>query len=188
MNKKVLVGVVIGAVVVIAGVVGVSIMNGNKTSDKTLETPNQTQTKKLAAVKACELLTLTEAKQLMGEAATEGSNTPPASTDDINVDSCSYTNNATSVPAIRIITVMARSALTDDGLTSNKEAFETGGAANPSGAVAVDGYGEKAFWDATTHQLAILDGNTWIGIVYGGTNPMGNTLEDAKKVADLVVK
>lgn len=187
MNKKVIIGIIVAAVVILGG--AIFIMN-SKPAEKSPDdsATSQTANTKLAAVKACELLTLTEAKQLMGEATTEGSNTAPASSDDVSVDSCSYTNNATSVPAIRTVTVMARSALTNDGLDSNKEAFESGGAANPSGAVAVDGYGEKAFWDATTHQLAVLNDNTWIGIVYGGTNPSGNTLEDAKKAADLVVK
>ena len=186
MNKKLITGLTI-AILVIAAVIGTYLLLNNKSSENTSSgSSSASSDKKLVALKACELLTLTEAKQLMGESATEGSNTSPTSSNDINVDTCSYINNATSVPAIRTVTVMARSALTSDGLDSNKEAFEAGGAANQSGAVAVEGYGDKAFWDPTTHQLAILSGNTWIGIVYGGTNPANNTLDDAKKVADLI--
>lgn len=188
MNKNTLIGAIV-AVVVIVGAVTFFMLNGSpKTATSTPEMGSQTSSDKLSAAKACELLTLAEAKQLMGESTTVGSNTAPANGDDINVDTCSYTNNAASVPGIRIATIMVRSALTGDGLTSNKEAFEAGGAANPSGATAIEGYGEKAFWDPATHQLAVLKGNLWIGIVYGGTNPSTNTLEDAKKVADVVAK
>ena len=175
------------AVVIVAAGIGTFIaLNSNKSSDSVSSGSQASSKTQFTALKACELLTLTEAKQLMGESTTEGSNTDPTASDDINVDTCSYINNATTVSTIRTVTVMARSALTNDGLDSNKEAFETGGAANPSGAKAVDGYGDKAFWDPTTHQLAILKDNTWIGIVYGGTNPINNTLDDAKKVADLI--
>lgn len=185
MNKNTLVGAIAG-VVVIVGVVAFFMLNG---SPKTTSEPSsQSSGSKLSAVKACDLLTLVEAKQLLGDSTTAGSNTAPANGDDIHVDTCSYTNNATSVPAIRVVTVMVRSALTGDGLTSNKQAFETGGAASPSGATAVEGYGEKAFWDPATHQLAVLKGNTWIGIVYGSANPSATTLDEAKKVADLVAK
>ena len=186
MNKNLIIGSAVAVVVIAAGTGTYFALNNKSSEGSSQESKSVKTEKKLTAIKACELLTLAEAKQLMGESATEGSNTGPTSSNDINVDTCSYINNATSVPSIRTITVMARSALTNDGLGSNKEAFDTGGAANQNDAIAVDGYGEKAYWDPTTHQLAILDGNTWIGIVYGGTNPANNTLDDAKKVADLI--
>lgn len=186
-NKNVIIGIVV-AIIVVTGGVALFMMNTNKSSESTNSSESAQDTaKKYSAAKACGILTLAEAKQLMGEATTVGSNTAPANTDDINVDNCSYTNNATSVPAIRTATIMVRSALTEEGMSSNKEAFEAGGAAYPNGAEVVEGYGDKAFWDPATHQLAILDGSLWIGIVYGGTNPTANTLDDAKKVADLVV-
>lgn len=186
MNKKVLIALVIAGVAAV-GVVAYFVISATKPMEQTTNSSQDASTR-FAAVKACELFTLAEAKQLMGEAASEGSNTAPSSSSDVNVDTCSYTNNATSVPAIRTATLMVRSALTDDGMDSNRAAFEPGGAANPADATAVSGYGEKAFWDQTTRQLAILKDNTWIGIVYGGTNPANSTLDDAKKVADLVAK
>jgi hypothetical protein len=100
---------------------------------------------------------------------------------------CNYTNNATPVSAIRVATVMTRSALSEEGQLTNESSFEPGGAANPAGAQPVEGYGDKAFWDPAIKQFSILDGTVWISIVYGGTNPSANTLEDAKKVADLVL-
>lgn len=185
MNKKILIGLIV-LVIVAAAVVAVFIMNSNKKPEGSTSDTTAGSDGKLSAVKACDLLTLAEAKQLLGDAATAGDNTVPASSKDISVDNCSYTNNATSVPAIRTVTIMVRSALTQSGLQSNQAAFEQGGAANPNGAIAVEAYGEKAAWDPMTHQLAVLKDNSWVGIIYGGTNPANNTLDDAKKVADFV--
>jgi hypothetical protein len=185
MNKKVLLSVAAVAVVTI-GIIGFVALGGDDKPAK--DNKANATSESLSATKACDLFTLSEAKQLMGDAATLGSTTEAASSDDVSVDNCSYVNNATTVPELRTATIMVRSALSDLGKTSNQDAFKAGGAANPSGATAVSGYGDKAFWDPATYQLAVLKGNTWIGIVYGGTNPTSNTLDDAKKVADLVVK
>lgn len=182
MNKNVIIGAVVAVGIIVGGVIFYATYGGKSSSTGS----SNTSSGKYNVVKACSLFTLDEAKQLIGESASIGDTSEPPSSDDISVDNCSYTNNATTMPTIRVATVMVRSALSNDGLTSNKEAFEPGGAAHPSGATAVEGYGEKAFW--TPGQLAILKGNIWIGIVYGGANPANNTLEDAKKLADLVAK
>lgn len=182
MNKNTLIGAVV-AVAVIGAAIFFMLNSGAKDPNTGSQSSN-----KFEVVKACDLFTLTEAKQLLGDSATVGDTSEPPSSDDISVDNCSYTNNGTTVPTIRVATIMVRSALTNDGLTSNKNAFKPGGAANPRGAIPVEGYGEKAFWDSTTHQLSVQKGNVWIGVVYGGSNPASNTLEDAKKLADLVAK
>ena len=187
MNKKVLIGILVAIVVVIASIGTYIAMKPNSSSDNTPLQNTEKSSVKLSAVKACDLFIETEAKQLLGESAKSADNTAPASSDDVSVDTCSYTNNSSSVPEIRVATVMVRSALTDDGLNSNKEAFEAGGSANPANAIAVEGYGEKAFWDPATYQLAILKDNMWIGVVFGGTNPTNNTLDDAKRAANLVL-
>lgn len=185
MDKKVLIGLIAGAAVLIGGI-AYFVVNSNNPSSTSNGTSGADNTAiKLVPVKACDLLTLDEAKQLLGNDASEGSNTSAVTSGDVSVDTCSYTNNGTTAANIRIVTVMARSALTEVGLDSNIGAFEKDGTANPAGATAISGYGDKAFWDPTTYQLAILKGNTWLSIVYGGTNPTKNTLDDAKKVADL---
>jgi hypothetical protein len=187
MNKKLIIGLVVAGIIVITSILifinTIGDESSNTSNDSTTSTSSTTQ---LTAVNACNLLTLPEAKALLGEFATEGDETFPSTNDDISIYTCSYINNAKTSPEIRIITVMARSALTHDGLTSNVEAFENGGAARPEGAVAVEGYGKKAFWDPALHQLAVLKDNTWYGIVYGGTNLQNSSLDDAKKVADLL--
>lgn len=186
MNSKVVIGIIIAVVTVVGG--GTFVTLNNTPSDTKSGASKASETTSYKVHKACELLTEAEAKQLMGESTTLGTNNVPTKSEDVSIDTCSYVNNATSVPAIKVITVMARSALSEDGLESNQVAFEKDGAANPANATAISGYGDKAFWDPATHQLAILKDTSWISIVYGGTNPTSNTLDDAKKVADLVVK
>lgn len=188
MDRKVLIGLIVGAVALVGGGVFIALSGGGSSGPlaSSGETTDGSETK-LVAVKACDLLTLDEAKRLLGSNTTEASNTTAVTGEDVSVDTCSYTNNGTTAENIRIVTVMARSALTDLGMDSNNGAFEKDGTANPPNAIAINGFGEKAFWDPITYQLAILDGNTWFSIVYGGTNPTKNTLDDAKKVAELIV-
>lgn len=189
MNKNVLIGAIIAVVVVAGGAIFYMNMNGSGNSSSSSSDSSSVKSgKKYSAIKACDLFTLAEARQLMGVNAGDGVPSPPPSTDDVSVDTCSYSNNAKNVSEMRIATIMVRAALTDVGMDSNKDAFKEGGAAYPAGATTVEGYGEKAYWDNTTRQLAILKDNVWIGIVYGDANPSTNTLDDAKKVADLVAK
>lgn len=189
MDKKILIGLIAVGVILVGGITFAVVNRGGSSSETTANgTLSDTTVVEFKPVKACDVFTLDEAKQLLGKDTTTASNTSQITSGDISVDSCSYTNNATKAADIRIVTVMARSALTSAGQDSNTGAFEKNGTANPSGATPVSGFGEKAFWDPAVHQLTILKGNTWFSIVYGGTNPANNTLSDAKKVAELTVR
>lgn len=185
-NKNVLIGLIAAGVVLIGGILFV-VLRGGASSETNSTTTSDGKRVELKSVRACGVFNLDEAKSLLGKDATEANNTNEVTSGDISVDTCSYTNNATKAGDIRIVTVMARSALTDVGQDSNVGAFDKNGTANPAGAVAVSGLGDKAYWDPAAHQLTILSGNTWFSIVYGGTNPANNTLEDAKKVANLAL-
>lgn len=185
-NKKVLFGLIAAGVILVGGILFI-VLRGSSSSDTNTVQTSEGKTVELKPVKACSVFSLDEAKELLGKNTTEANNANEVTTGDISVDTCSYTNNATKAADIRIVTVMARSALTSVGQDSNVGAFDKNGTANPNGAVAVSGLGDKAYWDPTAHQLTILNGNTWFSIVYGGTNPANNTLEDAKKVAELTL-
>lgn len=187
-NKNVLFGMIAAAVLLVGGIVFVVVSGGGSSPgiNGSSETSDN-KTVDFTAVKACSALTLDEAKQLLGNDATEINNTGEVTSGDISVDNCSYTNNATKAADIRIVTVTARSALTDSGQDSNIGAFEKNGTANPRGASAVSGLGKKAYWDPAARQLTILKGTTWYSIVYGSTNPANNTLDDAKKAAELLL-
>ena len=186
-NKKVLIGLIVAGVVLIGGIVFIVLRGSGASSDENTIQTADGKTIELKPVKACGVFNLDEAKELLGKDTSEANNANEVTTGDISVDTCSYTNNATNAADIRIITVMARSALTSVGQDSNIGAFDKNGTANPNGAVAVNGLSDKAYWDPASHQLTILNGNTWFSIVYGGTNPANNTLEDAKKVAELTL-
>ena len=134
------------------------------------------------AVDACKTFTLDEAKKLLGDKATAGSNTPATKGQDVQVSTCSYVNNASTVAEIKTATVLYRSGLNADGAASNKSGFE----ANMTKET-VDGYGEHAYWDASLGQLNIHKGNDWIIVSMGGTNPKDYTVADAKLVADQVL-
>lgn len=186
MNKKIIIGSLAGAVVLLGGII--ITLTSNQSSPFNSSAASNDSAVKLVAINACDLFTLDEAKQILGSDTTESGNVGPSGNEDISVDTCSYTNNKTTADSIRIATVMVRSALTAKGMDDNEGAFEDGGTARPANAEEVKDLGSKAYWDPSTYQLAILKDNSWISIVYGGTNPTKNTLSDAKKVAEKVIR
>jgi hypothetical protein len=186
MKKSIVIISAVVVVVLVAGGVGLLLGSKDNSQDNTasVATKNAEKSGSLKQLDACTLFTEADAKAIMGASATTGDNTPSTESDDIKISNCSYTNNATAVKDIKVITVTSRSPLTQTGVDSNKEAFTT---QRPSGAETVSGYGDDAYWDPATYQMAILKDNNWIAIVYGGTNPTNNTLADAKLVADKVI-
>jgi len=141
------------------------------------------------ATNACDLLTLDEAKTLLGDDAILGEHYDPDSGNIVSVSQCSYTNGQSDLSLLRVIHITARSALSKDGQDSNTTAFEsTNGSIPAAGDKAVKGYGDKAFWDTTVHEISILKGDLWIRISYGGADQTKNTLDDTKKVAKFVLK
>jgi hypothetical protein len=137
-----------------------------------------------AAVDACDLLKLDEAQLILGSAATASANTGSTKSNDVNVSTCSYTNNATAVADIKVATIMVRSALSKDGANSNKAVFGTG---RPDGAEKVEDFGDEAYFMPKIGQLNILDGNNWLIVSYGSTSPSSRTLDNAKAVAHLAL-
>lgn len=183
MNKKAI-ATIIAAAVIIAAVTAVVVFVVNKNSAITTNSSETTY----KAVKACDLLTLDKAKTLLGDTATLSEFNDPETGEMIATSNCSYTNNETALPTLRVIHVSVRSALDKKGQESNITAFEsTNGSIPAAGDKEVTGYGEKAFWDTTVHRLAILKDNMWIRIGYGSSDQTTNTLEDAKKAARLVL-
>lgn len=189
MNKKLITPIVVGVAVLVGLGVFVAV-SGSETKpvNSNKEDHGASDDKHYEAVKACDVFTLAEAKEVLGESATVGTNTAPAGSEDNNVDTCSYTNNSSDPAAIKVATVVVRSAKSKVGTKSNTAAFDAGAVANPAGAESVSGYGEKAYWDSTLKQLNILQehGHQWVTIVHGDADPANNTLADAKLVADKV--
>lgn len=184
--KKNLVLIITIAVVAIGGLA--FVLAGDDKNSLSGSGDKKSPTSQKAAfeiVKACEVLTVAEAKKLLGEATTAGSNTPDAKSGDVNVSTCSYSNNAAIVADIEIATVTVRSALSDTGAQSNKAGILA--VKNTDGAQSNDDFGDEAYFIPATGQLNILDGNNWIIVSQGGANPATQTLDKAKEVAHQVL-
>lgn len=183
MKNKLIIGVVV--VVVLAGG-GIVYFATRSEGEKAVKTSKEDSFGggDYYTVKACDAFTLNHAKQVLGDSAVEGSNTPDTSSSDITVSSCTYTTSGTAVKDIRIATLLARSAKTKAGADSNTAIF---GSARPVGVQEVSGYGDAAFFDPKLGQLNILKEYNWYIMSVSGTNPANATVSDARKLADVVV-
>lgn len=195
MNKLVI--TVVGAVVVVGAATAIVVARGDDepkspATTKTQKTNVATGKKALVAVDACDVLTSSAAKKVLGDQAEKGDTSAGnASTDDISVSNCVYTfKGLTTGPikeqlaSIKTAGVLARAAKTDAGAASNKTPFTT---AKPAGVQDISGYGDKAYFNPATGQLNILAGNNWYIISnYTGTSPTAATLDQVKVLADAI--
>ena len=185
MNKKIIFAL-IGTIVIVGAVIAGAILATKQGTPENTTESTQTTYK---VTKACDLLSLEEAKTFLGANTTLGETNDPAVSPSLSVDTCSYRNGATNLDDLRVITISTRSALDQDGYDGNVTAFDTEDGSTPAaGDQVVTGYGDKARWDTTLHQLTILKGSVVISIVYGGTDQTMNSFEDTKKVADVVLE
>jgi hypothetical protein len=136
---------------------------------------------------ACDYLTQAIAIKLLGEGSEKGEGNSPVNGEELSVSTCVYTSKTgqtiADVKNMRSLTLLVRSPLTAVGAASNDEPFDT----LKTGAVKVDGYGEKAFWDPELGQLNVLKGGTWLIMSFGKTSLVESSLDDAKKLADEIV-
>jgi hypothetical protein len=144
--------------------------------------------KKPAALKnACDIFTLADAKQLLGDNAKGGQNPIYESNGNLNVSSCTYTQDqGTNVPvaARSSATLLLRLPNNQDAATGNSNQF---GLVKPTDAQDVSGYGDVAFWDPTHGQLNILKSNSWYILSYGPVTPADRTLDQTKQLADELI-
>lgn len=177
----------IAVLVLIAGLfVAFLFLKGNVTENSSKNANSETKTNPVIAnyVKACDLLTLDEAKSILGNEAAQGSKDEPVQGEDVVVSNCVYTNNAVQVENIRIATVMVRTGISDAGKESNIATFKGG---TPSDTQPVVGIGEAAYYTPQAGQLSILKDGNWISVVLSGTDPTKASLEDAKILAQKVL-
>jgi hypothetical protein len=186
MNKKIILICIIAMISLMAvAATTIHSLNREKATNKAETQSNTTEYKSVAA---CDLLTLDDAKTFPGTNAIQTLREDPDSGVNESISQCSYSNNETDLALMRVIHVSARSPLTSDGVMGNASAFESANGSTPAaGNEVVEGYGDKALWDTSTHQLAILKDNVWLRISYGDPNQTKNTLADVKKVADVIL-
>lgn len=139
------------------------------------------------AVKACDLFTPTEAESLLGKKVIGLNAQDPAITDDTAISKCSYTDSNADKDKMKIAAIAVRSGINDTGVAQNKADFTNN---TPAENIEdVKNLGEKAYFDKAQGQLNILDGRKWIIISYGvGSTPQFNTLDDAVKLANKVLR
>jgi hypothetical protein len=174
---------VAAAAAAIAGAVKSSKSHDDKASDTTASTAK----KPPAAKSACDIFTLADAKLLLGSTAKGGENGMAASTNDLAVSTCTYTQDtgsSASVSSNKSATLLVRSPKTDKGAASNQNEF---GALEPAGVQNVSNYGDSAYWDAEHGQLNILKNKTWYILSYGPVTPADRTLDQAKQLADILI-
>jgi hypothetical protein len=129
--------------------------------------------------KACDVLTVAIARQILGPDAMTGTAPPSASTSSVSVTNCSYY----SPKSTKAVTILARSALDQDGAASNAAQF---GSSLPSGATKVKGLGDDAYWNPAFRQLNVLKHNNWYILTAGSLNPKERKISDAESFARLI--
>lgn len=136
--------------------------------------------------KACDLLTLTEAKELLGASTLQTTNTPPTQSGDITVSQCGFADGTPDKDNMVIAAVVVRSGINDKGVQQNITDFS--GAQSQQSVEAVTGVGGSAFYSPELGQLNILKDRDWIILSFGvGSTPQANTLEDAVALAKKVI-
>ncbi len=179
MNKKVI-GILFGICLPAAIVAFVLIQSKEVQNTPVQPQTNKADTSKYIVKKACDILSLEDAKKLFSDDSvtiTPEDNTG-AQSSDIGVSSCSYIDKS-----MKTATILVRSAKTDAGQESNKIQFTQ---KRPPNTQDVSGYGEGAYWNLQLAQLNILKGNTWYILSYGAPNINQRTLGETEQMAKLI--
>lgn len=136
--------------------------------------------------KACDLLTLNEVKELIGDRALNSGMTEPVIATNTATSKCGYTDGNPDTNSLIVAAILVRSGINDKGVEQNKVEFVNG---QPKENVQkVEGVGEQAYFNEARGQLNILNGRNWIVVSYGpGTSQNANTLDDALKLAQKLV-
>ncbi len=189
---KKLLPIIIAIVVLGAGAALLLTKSGGEGSDAQTAKPSTvgTETNVFSSKKACDILTLEDAKKILGDNAelTELPGGGGATSDDIEVSQCVYSqpggDTLASIKAQKQASILVRGAKTQDGADSNKEVFT--GSLKPAGVQEVTGYGDGAFWNPQLGQFNILKNGNWYILTSGGSMPAEKTLDDAKTFASLL--
>jgi len=182
-------GLVIGgAILIIAAIIlGAALLHkGNDAPARTSGTANGGSQQAYKVVPACQAFTLADARKILGQEAkaSTANGSSDSQSGDLAVSVCSYSGAADAVEDTQTVTVLARSAKSSAGATSNDSLF---GKDKPKGKQDVPGVGQSAFWDAQLSQLSVLqDHNLYIIGNMKGTGSNSGTLAISKAVYDQI--
>ena len=174
-NKELIIGgaVVVGIIAIVAAI-SLAIYNSNP---KVVFQP----------ASACELFTQSEAQELLGGTAFNTISEKPVLSKNVSTSKCGYADGNADKEKVVIAAINVRSGINDAGVEQNKTEFSAG---TPTrGVEEVKDLGDKAYFNVAAGQLNVLNGRDWIIFSYGvGSDPQGNTVEDAVKLAQKVVR
>lgn len=191
MQKKLIPAVIVGLLVVGGAFLIIGSGSGDDTKTSTVSTKSSSSSNSFIAVDACDVLTESAAKKVLGDAASKGDTAAgDVASDDVSVSNCVYTVKSTGgtikeqLSNSTSASVLARAAKTSKGAESNKYVFGEG---KPKGVQDVSGYGDKAYFNPDYGQLNILEGNNWYIISnHKGSKATEGTLAEAKVLADAI--
>lgn len=170
-----------------AAAILLAVKDSKSHDDQAVSRPAATSTAPAPVSKACRIFTLAEAKTLLGDSVKGGPNLAAATSADLDVSTCTYTQSSgsdASVSARKAASLLARVPKTDKGVASNDNEF---GPLKPTTVQDVDGYGDHAYWDAEHGQLNILKNNDWYVLSYGSASPADRSLDQTRQLADLLI-
>lgn len=136
---------------------------------------------------ACELLTLAEAKELLGDKTLQSGAKNPSVSGHLATSNCGYTDGNPDTANLMVAAITVRAGIDDKGVQQNKTEFSEG---RPTDGVDdVKDLGDAAYFNQRNGQLNVLDGRNWIVLSYGaGATPEANVLDQALLLADKVVQ
>jgi len=135
---------------------------------------------------ACDLLTSSEAKEMLGEDILGGTPKNPVLSEGVATSKCSYTDMNPDKDKMIVSAIAVRSAVDDEGIKRNKSEF----AASMLGKnfETVKDLGDRAYFNPDLGQLNILNERDWIILSYGfGSSPEANTVDKAIELLQKVL-
>ncbi|MBX4191028.1 hypothetical protein KW794_02985 [Candidatus Saccharibacteria bacterium] len=180
----------LGIILIAAAVTAAVLATNNfKNHDDKLANSSASKTKQTppAGKNACSIFTLADAKQLLGDTAKGGISPIYTSTTDFDVSTCSYTQDQGAnapVSSKKAATLLMQAPKTETGIASNLKEF---GPLKPVGVQDLTGYGDQSYWDPEHGQMSVLKDNVWYILSLGPNTPSNRTLDDAKRLADLII-
>jgi hypothetical protein len=173
----------IGGIVACIAVVAVALVFLTDHSRPAGSKTNTTGTTTYKSVSACEMLTMSDAEAVIGsaEAAETNNQVGQMMTGGIQLSNCGYAHGTENVNDILSVNLLVHAATNHTGAATNQNEFTV---LKATGAKAVPGYGDAAYWDATQGQLHILSGDIWYSIGNSrGQRPGTGTLAISTAVA-----
>jgi hypothetical protein len=187
MNKTIIAIIVV--VVVIAGGLTAYFLIAKPGTNPDSITSTQSTTLPTAGVKACDILTDSIAKSLIGpDFVKPDGSVGNISTADIAVSNCNYITKidvSTTTASVKSsgLSVLARVAKTASGASDNKLQFDS----QPTGSENVTGIGDKAFYNPTFRQLNVLKGSNWYIVTYYIDAITNANLDSDKQLAQKLI-